>query len=711
MKAITRDGQEGSLGYLALAREVAAAAARDADPDKCLRILRAGLQRLGYSRVGIWVTNPEDSATIRGTWGTGWSGEELDEHHLRMPFGHFVASEKIADGENLVLRRAERPPDPRAPAHRAVVVDDDPPNCACAALRADDRLLGIISVDRIIDGGTIAPHDASMLELLADIVAIAIARGQAVGALTDEVAERRRAQEALAERERRFRLLIESTSDVYLVIDALGIIRYASESIERVFGYTPEQIVGTPALELVHPEEVSDADRNLDMVLQGRHRLSVAERRCRTAAGDWRSCEAHAANYLDDPAVRGVVLTLRDCTDRRQLELRLRQAQKMEAVGRLAGGVAHDFNNLLTIIGGYASLLDGSFQTDSREARAVQQIRRSTDNAANLTRRLLAFSRRQFISPRETNLNTVIHGVIPMLNRLIGEDVRLRVNLTPDVGVVRVDPDQIVQVILNLAANARDAMPTGGTLTIETVNLVLDKGRPNQTPTDAFGPHVGLLVNDNGTGMDESVLAHLFEPFFTTKAVGKGTGLGLAAAHGIVSQSGGSIGVESTLGQGTTFRLYFPRLDVPAAAPIPVSDDDLPRGSETILVVEDEAPLRSFARTVLETCGYTVLEAEGGTAALKLAAEFPGIIDLLLADVVMPGMSGRQVAEAMVSQRKSLKVLYTSGYTDDMILRHGVSQASVAYLPKPFAPADLARAVRRVLDASQSGVGVLGAGD
>ncbi|HEX5417349.1 MAG TPA: ATP-binding protein [Chloroflexota bacterium] len=692
------DGREDSLGYLALAREVAAAAAHNADPDECLRILRAGLKHLGFSRVGIWLTNPKDPGTIRGTWGTGWHGEEVDEHHLRMPLGRFMASDEIVSGANLVLGRVNRPSDPRAPAHGAEIGDEGPSNWASAALRADGQLMGIISVDLILDDRTIDPHDASMVQLLADIVANALARAQAVRALTAEVVERRRAQEALAERERRFRLLIESTSDVYLLVDALGIIRYASESVERVFGYAPDEILGTPILDLIHPEDVAAASAGLDRALHGPRRLAIAERRYRNLDGDWRFCDVLAMNYLDEPAVRGLVVTLRDRTEQRQLEAQLRQAQKMEAVGRLAGGVAHDFNNLLTIIGGYASLLSGSFPNESREARAVRQIRRAADNAASLTRHLLAFSRRQFITPRDTNLNEVIAGATPMLGRLLGEDIAMRVDLAPDTGVVRVDPDQMVQVLINLAANARDAMPSGGTLTITTTNLILARGRSDRATSDPPGPQVCLSVTDSGIGMDETVLQHLFEPFFTTKEVGKGTGLGLAAVHGIVTQCGGTIEVVSGPGKGTVFKLCFPRRDGPATALDPVPDDDMPRGVETILVVEDESPLRALARSVLEYCGYRVFDAEGGTQALKLSASHDGPIDLLLADVVMPGLSGREVAELLVRQRPGLKVLYTSGYTDDVILQHGVSQASVAYLPKPFSPADLARAIRRQLD-------------
>lgn len=685
MEPMNKDGKTATLRYLALAREVAAEAARNADPDDCMRILRRGVKDLGYSRVGIWIVDPAQPGYIRGTWGTGWNGEEVDEHGVCVPVGDLAASRSIVAGENVVLRPLARPSGPDAPAHGGIWLKEGPTNCASIAIRADDRLIGILSVDCLLDGGTLDDHDTTTLGLLADIVAVAIARGQAV--------------QSLAQRETRFRLLIESTSDVYLVLDPAGIIRYASDSIERVFGYTRDQVEGKGFDDFLHPSEVADAVRKRAVILSTQRRRLVVERRFRTADGRWRYCEAVGTNCLDEPAVQGIVVTLRDRTERHQLEEQLRQIQKMEAIGRLAGGVAHDFNNLLTVVNGYASLLRGRFSSDSSDARAVEHIRRATENAARLTRQLLAFSRRQFITPKETDLNQVVEGAVPTLRRLVGEDVSVRVNLAPVLDPVRVDPAQIVEALVDLAANARDAMPTGGTFTIETTEVLPDSSSEPDSTEEPGAPQVRLSVSDTGNGMDESVLEHLFEPFFTTKPVGQGSGLGLAAVHGIVKQNGGTISVESTPGEGTTFHLDFPRISIPPLLPEPLWGDGFPRGNETVLVIEDDHALRALARTILESCGYVVFDAEGGDQALALARNYPRKIDLLLADVVMPGLSGRQVAEVLRREQPEIKVLYTSGHTDDVILRHGVADASLAFLPKPFEADDLAKAVRRVLDA------------
>jgi PAS domain S-box-containing protein len=388
---------------------------------------------------------------------------------------------------------------------------------------------------------------------------------------------------------------------------------------------------------------------------------------------------------------------VRDLTEQRRLQEQLVQSQKMEAVGRLAGGIAHDFNNLLTVITSYSDLLLEDLAPTDPKREDVEQVRHAADGAAALTRQLLAFSRQQVLAPRVVNLSAVVQGVEKMLRRVIGEDVDLVTSLDPDVGSVKADVGQLEQVLMNLAVNARDAMPAGGQVMLETANIEYD---PDYARDEAAGParrFVMLAVSDTGIGMDEATKARIFEPFFTTKGPGKGTGLGLATVYGIVQQSGGYIWVYSELGRGTTFKIYLPEVDAPPEA-AGVAASELQRGTETVLLVEDSEAVRAVARQVLERQGYTVLEAPRGDVALALAAAHDGPIHLLLTDVVMPGLSGRQVADQLTKLRPDMQVLYASGYTDDAVVRHGVLEAGIAYLQKPFTSATLTRKVRETLD-------------
>ncbi|HEX9393910.1 MAG TPA: ATP-binding protein, partial [Gemmatimonadales bacterium] len=391
---------------------------------------------------------------------------------------------------------------------------------------------------------------------------------------------------------------------------------------------------------------------------------------------------------------------VRDVTEQRLLQQQLVQAQKMEAVGRLAGGIAHDFNNLLTVISSYSDLLLEDLARDDPRRDDVEQVRKAAEGAAALTRQLLAFSRQQVLQPRVVSLNVVVGDLRKMLQRVIGEDVDFAAILAPELRAVKADVGQIEQVLMNLAVNARDAMPTGGKLTVETTNVELDTDYTRTHHAAAAGHFVMLAVTDTGTGMDEATQAKIFEPFFTTKGPGKGTGLGLATVYGIVKQSGGFVWVYSEVGHGTSFKIYLPQVAEAAdahraQAPAPA----MSRGTETVLVVEDAPAVRAVTRQVLERQGYTVIEAAGGDAALQLAAAHAGPIHLLLTDVVMPGLSGRQVAERLAIRRPEMRVLYASGYTDDSIVRHGILEEGIAYLQKPFTPESLARKVRNVLDA------------
>jgi PAS domain S-box-containing protein len=513
------------------------------------------------------------------------------------------------------------------------------------------------------------------------------------------------AKGALARSEAKFRSLIQNSSDIVMVVDGRGTVVYASPSAGTVLDRAPESLLGAALLDFVHPEDASAVRAELDPAARGRP-ATPARFRFRHHDGSWRTVEAVAANLLDDTAVAGIVLNARDLTEQKALEDQLRQAQKMEAVGRLAGGIAHDFNNLLSVILGQAELMLSKAGTADTWRRRLEQLRHAAQSGAALTRQLLAFSRRQVLEPKVLDLNQVVRGTEDLLRRVIGEDVELVATLAPDLGSVRADPGQIEQVLMNLAVNARDAMPQGGRLTIETANVDLDEAFVRQHRGAAPGPHVVLSVSDTGCGMDAETLAHVFEPFFTTKPEGKGTGLGLSTVYGIIEQSGGSIRVSSEAGRGTSFRCYLPRVEAAPAAPQgAVAPLEHAPAHETVLLVEDEASLRELAREVLEAGGYTVLEAANGAEALALAERHNGDIHLLVTDVVMPRLGGRAVAERLASLRPRLRVLYLSGYTDDAVLQQGVVAEDVAFLQKPFTPDNLLGRVRQVLGARRAAAG------
>jgi signal transduction histidine kinase/ActR/RegA family two-component response regulator len=381
-----------------------------------------------------------------------------------------------------------------------------------------------------------------------------------------------------------------------------------------------------------------------------------------------------------------------------QTEAQLRQSQKLEAVGRLAGGVAHDFNNLLTVIMGYSELLLLRAGLDEATKNRIREIGKAGARAASLTKQLLAFSRKQVLQPVILDINSLIDGVWKMLERLIGEDVQVRIMLHPEVNRIFADPGQVEQVLINLVVNARDAMPQGGRISIQTDNIELDEGYAFTHLAVSAGDYVMLSVSDTGMGMDAETQKRIFEPFFTTKEMGKGTGLGLSTVYGIVKQSGGNIWTYSEVGKGTTFRVYFPRVQGKAESQLKIAEEALPLGEETILLVEDETNVRALTRENLRACGYNVLEAANGPDALDILTRHAGPVQLLLTDVVMPLMSGRELAERVQKTRPGLAVLYVSGFTDDTIVHHGVLDAGTEFLEKPFTLRTLARKVRSVLD-------------
>jgi two-component system cell cycle sensor histidine kinase/response regulator CckA len=630
--------------------------------------------------------------------------------------------------------------------------------------------------------------------------------------------DRTRHFEELRRSEERFRALVENLSDGITMLGRDGTVTYASRSTTVILGYPAAELIGRNVFEHMHPDDLALGMRLLSESLTNAGAPVVSQYRYRTREGSWRHLESVMVNRLHEPAVRAIVATirdvserkeserdqqnrerqfralfdsaldamvlvgddrffldanpaacqlfrlprerllsqkidrfcppdfpvadrwtdlieagefkgdfalaldernhrsvelsarahvlpgrhllvLRDVTERNELEAKLRQAAKMEAVGRLAGGIAHDFNNLLTAILGCCELLRMELEQHPAAWEDIEEIRRAAARAGTLTQQLLAFSRRQVLSPKVLDLNTEVEHIRRMLGRLIGEDIELITRLEPQLGRIRADPNQLEQILLNLAINARDAMPDGGTLVIETANA-----EPPEEWANPPAETVVLVVRDSGSGMDESVQRHIFEPFFTTKEMGKGTGLGLATVYGIVKQSEGYITVDSRPGQGATFKVFLPRVEgLAETAARTQALAASARGSETILLVEDEVSVRRLARRVLHGQGYTVIEAATGREALRLASEHPGRLHLLLTDVIMPGMSGPELAERLIREQAQLKVIYMSGYADEALGHHGILEDGVDFLQKPFSPQDLARRVRERLGPQQNG--------
>jgi two-component system, cell cycle sensor histidine kinase and response regulator CckA len=470
--------------------------------------------------------------------------------------------------------------------------------------------------------------------------------------------------------------------------------------VREILGYAAEELSGAQAwLALIHPEDMAHYLERLRAASTTRQTVEF-EFRVRRKDDSYRMLQEQCRAVFDESGnVLRVVGFVSDITDRHALETQLRQAQKMEAVGRLAGGVAHDFNNLLTIISGYSSILlerggpSGPFHSE------LQQIRNATDRAAALTRQLLAFSRQTVLHPRHVNLNEIVHGVEKMLSRLIGEDIEFVTAIAPDLGTVRVDPGQIEQVLMNLVVNARDAMPKGGKLTIRTENVNLDENYSRNHEYVRPGPHVLLAVSDNGTGIAQEIQSRVFEPFFTTKEPGKGTGLGLPMVYGIVKQSGGSIELYSEVNHGTSVKIYLPRVDA-AVDVIPASIQPIAAasGSERILVVEDDPFLKGMIVDILKARGYTVYSAEK-PEEVEIIFQSAARCDLLITDVVMPKMRGPELAAYVAQRWPGIRILYMSGYTSDAILHHGIREGGLSFLQKPFVPGALAARVREVLDA------------
>ncbi len=526
--------------------------------------------------------------------------------------------------------------------------------------------------------------------------------GEIIGLLgiCRDITDRKRAEEEFRQSQQKLRIHFEHTPLAVVEWDTQLRITEWSPSAERVFGYSRNEVLGRDASFLVPSALKEHIDRIGQEILNQKGGTRSTNDNL-TKDGRTISCEWYNTPLVDESGqVLGVASLVQDVTERVALEERLRQSQKMEAVGRLAGGVAHDFNNLLTVIMGYSQILTDGLPGASRLKDATTQIRSAADRAAGITRQLLAFSRKQVLSPRVIDLNDVMLNLDTMLRRLIGEDVEVLTVPGRDLGAVRADPGQIEQVIMNLALNARDAMPTGGKLTLETENTELDASYASEHEPLQPGRYVMLAVSDTGTGMSPDTQAHIFEPFFTTKEIGKGTGLGLSMVYGIVKQSGGYIWVYSEPDRGTTFKIYLPRVDQPAeTVGVERRPAGVKRGTETILLVEDDAQLRQLTSSVLAHCGYKVLTAGGTEEGLALCRENHRDIRLLVTDVIMPSMNGRQLAEQVKLISPSTRVLYVSGYTSNAIVHYGVLDPGLWFLPKPFSLSALIAKVREVLDA------------
>ena len=519
--------------------------------------------------------------------------------------------------------------------------------------------------------------------------------------LETQIIERTRMFDALSQNEARHRAIVEVAFDCIIMIDGRGIVTEFNPAAERTFGYSRAEAIGRELAELIVPPQLREAHRQaLARYVASGEGTMIGKLLEMTAV------RKDGTEFPVDLAISPVLWegplmmtgVIRDISGRKEAEAQLRQSQKMEAIGQLAGGVAHDFNNLLTAILGYSRLLADTIDPADARARDLNEIIGAAERAAGLTRQLLAFSRKQILEPTLVDVNAIVDGMSGMLRRLIGEHIDVTLRLTPTPGLIRADPTQIQQILMNLAVNARDAMPDGGRLSIETANVALDATYAMEHTEVEPGDYVMLAVTDSGVGMSEETRRRLFEPFYTTKGLGRGTGLGLATVYGIVKQTGGHIWVYSEPGHGAAFKVYLPRVDGVVAAAPPAAAPGSVDGTETVLLVEDEQGVRFLVRALLERSGYTVIDAESARDAIDAFDRCADAIDVLITDVIMPGGKGPALFERLSERRPSLKVLYMSGYTEDAVTRDGLLPPGIAFVQKPFNADEFLRKVRDALD-------------
>jgi PAS domain S-box-containing protein len=625
-----------------------------------------------------------------------WEGDELVLRASKTPHPEFVDRLKVKLGEGITGWVAENRKIVAVTSNawkdsRFKVFNELP----------EDRFESFLSVPIVTRGRVVGvinlqnrePHQYSTREitLLSTIGAfvgaeIEMARLEVENA--QDLTERRKAED------RFYKAFSANPEPITISTIAEGRYIDVNESFLRVTGFRRDEVIGRTSLELNFWGQLEDRTRLID-ALEGQGHVRDLEITFHTKAGEQRT-GLNSAEVIEAGGQKCVLAILKDITERKALEKQLRQAQKMEAIGRLSGGIAHDFNNLLGVIMGYCELLLEQLE-DGAPRRHSEQILKAADRAAALIRQLLAFSRQQVVETKTLNLNTVVADLAKMLPRLIGAHIELSTSLDPALGQVKADQGQIEQIILNLAVNARDAMPNGGKLIMETENVQVDDEQALMRPPMISGNYALLVVTDTGVGMDAQTQAHIFEPFFTTKEIGKGTGLGLATVYGCVKQSGGYIWVYSEPGLGTTFRIYLPLVSEMVAEPRAGAGATgiLARGTETILLVEDEESLKILTRTILEENGYTVLAAGEGSEAIEIARQTTGAIDILLTDMVMPGMNGRQVAEILLPMRPQMKIVYMSGYTG--FHDRGFLESGASLVPKPFTRDALLRKLRDAL--------------
>jgi two-component system, cell cycle sensor histidine kinase and response regulator CckA len=582
----------------------------------------------------------------------------------------------------------------------------------------EDRPRAIEDTRKMLETGSIETREYKLLrkggvpfpaEVRASLILNVEKRPLAFICVSRDITERKKAEETLKKSEERFKELYDDAPIGYFEYNTDGRITSVNRTELEMLGYSLEEMIGRPPWKFIVEEDIA-RQQILAKLAGTMPPVRGFERTYRQKGGGTFPAIVEDRLILDSGGkIKGIRATIQDITNLKRAEEekvslvdQLRQSQKMEAIGQLAGGVAHDFNNLLTVIKGYCQLSLAEMKESTPLRDTLEVINKAAEKAADLTRQLLAFSRRQIMEVRVLDINALLQNLDKMLRRIIGEDIELVTLLGKDVGRVKADPGQIEQVVMNLAVNAKDAMSKGGKLTIETANVELDQAYARTHVAVTPGPYVMIAVSDTGTGMPPEVTDRVFEPFFTTKGKGRGTGLGLSTVYGIVKQSNGNIWVYSEPGRGTTFKIFLPRVDEPAEKlKVQEIGEEFPRGSETILVVEDDKEVRNLAVRILKRQGYTVLDGSYGDEAFSVCRQHKGPIHLLLTDVVMPGMDGRALSESLSQLHPEMKVLYMSGYTDDAVVRHGVMVKGINYIQKPFTVNALAKKVREVLEQSR----------